>query len=301
MCLSSNFSDVLDVCELTENNTFLLCDMCGESTRETLCDNTGVLIYAASGFKCYSSKRSHIGTGIPEEVQIIEDLLIISQYFPSIEFGTRLEFDDTEDSFSSQLMASIADQMEDDDEVIATSAPVVTKHTGDIKDIQIVYTVPMEELSPSMRAVVQAYSKEAKKREKVISKYGKVYDANTILKNSDITVPDSLGKVAGTKVGEGVIIDFYIECHDIAGNGDKGSIGALKFTACTVIPDELAGYTESNPDRKIDLHVSAFGVIKRMVADAHKIGILTKVLVETKRRMKEEFGEKVKAELRKAR
>ena len=141
--------------------------------------------------------------------------------------------------------------------------------------------------------------KNAKKREKVIAKYTNVNDSNTILKSSERAIPDSLGKVAGIKVGDGVVIDFYIEYLDVASNGDKGSLGALKFTDCTVISDKYAGYTESNPDRKIDLYVSSFGVLKRMVADVEKIGILTKCLVETKRRMKDKYGEKIKAELKK--
>ena len=99
----------------------------------------------------------------------------------------------------------------------------------------------------------------------------------------------------------GVIIDCYIEYEDVAGNGDKGSITALKFTVCNVVPTELAGYTDFNPDRKIEVYVASFGAFKRMVADVEKIGILTKVLVESKRLMKEEYGEKVKAELKRLR
>lgn len=210
-----------------------------------------------------------------------------------------LAFDDTEDEFSSQLLASITDQMEDLDEVIAASAPVVSKYSGVIRDINITYTVPLERMSPSLRKVVQQYSNDAAKREKVLGKYRDVRDANTIVKNSEMSIPDSRGKVGGVKIGDGVIIDFYIEYEDVAGNGDKGSIGALKFTTCNVIPTELAGYTESDPDRKIDVYVASFGAFKRMVADVEKIGILTKVLVEEKRRMKEQYGARVKEMLKK--
>lgn len=210
-----------------------------------------------------------------------------------------LAFDDTEDEFSSQLLASIADQTADEDEIIATSAPIVSKYTGVIKDITITYTVPLEEMSPSLRKVVEDYTKMANKREKVLAKYIDVRDANTIVKSSEMAVPDSQGKVAGTKIGEGVMIDFNIEYEDVAGNGDKGSITALKFTICNVIPAELAGYTESNPDRKIDVGVASFGAFKRMVADVEKIGILTKVLVEEKRRMKSTYGQRVKDEIKK--
>lgn len=211
-----------------------------------------------------------------------------------------LAFDDTEDEFSSQLLQSITDQMADDDEIIATSAPIVSKYTGVIRDIQITYTIPLESMTPSLRKIVEAYKKDAAKREKVIGKYMSPSNSNTIVKNSEMAIPDAGGKVGGSKIGDGVEISFYIEYIDVAGNGDKGSIGALKFTTCNVIPTELAGFAESNPDRKIDVYVSALGAFKRMVADVEKIGILTKVLVETKRRWKDAYGERVKAELKKS-
>lgn len=72
----------------------------------------------------------------------------------------------------------------------------------------------------------------------------------------------------------------------------------MKFTCCNVVPDELAAYTEFNPERKIDLGISAIGAFKRMTADIEKVGILNKVLIEEKRKMKAMFGLRVKDELK---
>lgn len=210
-----------------------------------------------------------------------------------------LAFDDSEDEFSSQLLQALADQAADEDEIIATSAPIISKYTGVVRDIKITYTIPLESMTPSMRKIVEQYKKDTAKREQVLHKYMNIQDSNTIVKNSDMSIPDSGGKVGGSKIGDGVEIAFYIEYVDMAGNGDKGSIGALKFTTCNVIPTELAGFTESNPDRKIDVYVSALGAFKRMVADVEKIGILTKVLVETKQRWKDKYHDRIKAELKK--
>lgn len=210
-----------------------------------------------------------------------------------------LAFDDTEDEFSSQLLQSITDQMSDEDEIIATSAPIVTKYTGVIRDIQITYTIPLEKMTPSLRKIVEQYKADASKREKVLSKYMSLQDSNTIVKNSEMSIPDASGKVGGNKIGDGVEISFYIEYVDVAGNGDKGSIGALKFTTCNVIPTELAGFAESRPDRPIDVYVSALGAFKRMVADVEKIGVLTKVLVEMKERWRLKYHDRIKAELKK--
>src|SRR5699024_5138405 len=146
-----------------------------------------------------------------------------------------LAFDDTEDELSSQLLASMAEQMGDEDVINATTAPVRTKFTGVIKDIRIIYTVPVKEMTKSLAKVVNDYVAEASKRDQVIWKYVNFRVSNTFVMTSVLQIPDSQGLVAGTRVDEGVIIDFYIEYEDVAGNGDKGSIGALKFTVCNVV------------------------------------------------------------------
>ena len=47
------------------------------------------------------------------------------------------------------------------------------------------------------------------------------HNSNTIVKTSQRLEPDYEGKVKGTKVGDGVIIDFYIEYEDVMAPGDK--------------------------------------------------------------------------------
>lgn len=130
-------------------------------------------------------------------------------------------FDDTADEFASQLLAGMAEEAEDTDEVIATTAPVITKVTGVVKDIKIYYTVPLEEMTPSLRKIVEMYNKDNSAREKAIAKYIDPRDANTILTPAKQVTPDSTGRVKGVKVGDGVLIEFYIEYEDIMGVGDK--------------------------------------------------------------------------------
>lgn len=211
-----------------------------------------------------------------------------------------LVFDDTADEFSSQMLASMAEEVGDEDEVIATSAPVVTKITGVIRDIRIYYTIPLEEMTPSMRKIVETYAKEARTREKTISKYKSINDATTIVKTSEMLVPDSQGKVKGVKIDNGIFIDFYIEYLDVMAPGDKLTFfTALKGIVSDIIPEEEAAYTESNPDRKIQACLSCIGVYKRMCLDVCKVGMLTKILVEKKRLLKEQYGDRIKAELKK--
>ena len=135
-----------------------------------------------------------------------------------------LIFDDTSEEFSSQLLASIADQEEDsDDAVLATGAPVISKIAGTISDIFIYYTIPLEDMTPSMKKIVEEYDRKAKTRSKTLAKYISPTDSNTIVKPAEKLTPDSQGKVKGVPVGDGIIIDFYIEYDDILATGDKSS------------------------------------------------------------------------------
>lgn len=211
-----------------------------------------------------------------------------------------LTFDDTQDEFTSQLLASMAEEIGDADEVIATNAPVISKVTGVIKDIRIYYTTDPEEMTPSMKKVIDNYAKNASKREKTISKHKDLYDANTMVKTSSRLTPDSRGKVKGVKLEDGIFIDFYIEYLDIMAPGDKLSyFTALKGIVSDIIPEEYAPYTEGNPDRKIDACLSCIGVYKRMCLDCLKVGMGCKILIEKKNQLKNKYHDRIKNELKK--
>ena len=132
-----------------------------------------------------------------------------------------ITFDDTEDEFTSQMLAAMADEIGDNDEVIAGSAPVLAKISGKIVDIQVFYTADPEQMTGSLKKFVNGYISDARKREKTISKYENVYDARTLVKTSERLIPDSQGKVKGVKLPDGVMVDFYIEYDDVVAPGDK--------------------------------------------------------------------------------
>ena len=132
-----------------------------------------------------------------------------------------ISFDDTQDEFTSMMLQTMAAEAGDEDEVIAGTAPVVSKYSGRIADIRIYYTADPNEMTPTLRKIVESYSATNKKREKVIEKYENLYDANTITKPAERLVPDGQGKVKGVKLPDGVMIDFYIEYEDVIAPGDK--------------------------------------------------------------------------------
>lgn len=132
-----------------------------------------------------------------------------------------LVFDDTQDEFTSQMLASMAAESEDTDMVNASAAPVITKVSGTVTDIKIYYTVPLEDLSPSLRKLVKEYTKETGKRKEFLTKYIDPKNANTIIPPSEQRIPDAAGRVSNIRVGDGVIIKIYVEYLDVLGVSDK--------------------------------------------------------------------------------
>lgn len=132
-----------------------------------------------------------------------------------------LVFDDTQDEFTSQMLASMAAESEDTDMVNASAAPVITKVSGTVTDIKIYYTVPLEDLSPSLRKLVKEYTKETGKRKEFLAKYIDPKNANTIIPPSEQRIPDAAGRVSNIRVGDGVIIKIYVEYLDVLGVSDK--------------------------------------------------------------------------------
>lgn len=212
-----------------------------------------------------------------------------------------LTFDDTRDEFTSGILAAIADEADDSDEMIATNAPVLSKVTGTVKAIDVCYSALPEEMSDSLRSTITKLTKEAQIRKKELEKsVGNIYDANIIIPPVDRLIPDSGGKIRGTKCPDGVIIDFYIEYEDVMAPGDKISyLSALKGIVSDIIPDDLAPYTAENPDIKIDAFLSEIGVYKRMTLDVIKCGMMNKIVIDKKRRLKAQYHDRIKTELQK--
>lgn len=124
----------------------------------------------------------------------------------------------------SDLLSSIGTEYEQDIQDLA-SRSIRSKHTGIIKKINIYYNVELDEMTESMRNMVQKYIDNGTKR------YNKA--KNTIKSNSqfkdislDVDVPNvekiNSDKINGENV-DGVMIEFFIEYEDDLKVGDKVS------------------------------------------------------------------------------
>jgi len=204
------------------------------------------------------------------------------------------------DELTNKVLAKIGEDSTKD-LLEASKTPITSKHKGVIEDIKIYYTVPKDELSDSMRKIIEGYETENENLIKATVK-------DTGLKHEEVKIsltqveqitPDLSGKVKGVKVGEGVLIQFYIKYKDIFGVGDKlTSFVATKAIACDVFKDGEEPYLLSDPTDKIDLYSGVISVGARMVMSLLKSAQVNGVLIGAKKnvaKMYEEiYGEKLK-------
>lgn len=190
------------------------------------------------------------------------------------------------DDTINKLLASLSDESRDDVENIGR-VPLKAKHSGIIEDVKVYYTVEMDELSPSLQKFINTINAPLIKREKAINKHTKVSDTNIILEPTR-KVDAKYGKVKGVDVGEGVLIEFYINHEVDCGIGDKIiQMNALKSVICEIIPKGKEPYSEFRPDEEIGAFLSPISFLARMTGSILVNGWGNKVLIETKRKMKE--------------
>ena len=153
--------------------------------------------------------------------------------------------------------------------------------TGTVKAIKIFRTVELDELSPSLKQIVDKYEKPLRKMEKIVRD-----------NNLDISQVPAHYKLATEgklkKAEDSVVIEVYVEYLDTVGVGDKiVAFSANKMVIKNIIPEELAPYTDSRPNESIDAFVSESSIDRRLVTSTLIFGSLSHLMIELDRSVKD--------------
>ena len=191
----------------------------------------------------------------------------------------------------NQLLFNVGTEFKE--EIIMTGKDKIkSKYSGVIEDIKVFSTVELEELSPSLIQIVSQYYSKMNSKKKLLEKYdknGSVVKCNMIFNEPTSRVePNNNGVIRGAKVGEGVLIEFYIKVYDEVGIGDKiVFFSALKSIVGSIIPEGQEAYTLYRPEEGIDAVLSCNSLIARGITSAPKMLMSNKLLVELSRKLKE--------------
>lgn len=134
-------------------------------------------------------------------------------------------FSQSDDEEFANILATIRDDQKE--AIIESTKNTINSHyTGEVADIQVYTTVPIEDLDPSLAKIVNDYHNRVKKRNKVLDKYKNPNDYNfykagqLITEADEVMKPSKNGKIKGEYADGKVVICFYVKYRDVAAKGE---------------------------------------------------------------------------------
>lgn len=233
------------------------------------------------------------------EVVLLKDLSIPknTNVYNLVKKGQKITEGDTllilQSSFEDEDVSSLLKQLaaEDEEEITDLGRKAVkSKVTGIVQDIVITRTVDKEELSDSLKKIVNNYEKEINSIKNTMKKYG--------MDTSSLPSTEKLPATGKLKKLDGVRIDIYLKYEDKMSIGDKLIYySALKGVTKDVFPEGKEPYSNFRPNEKLDSMLSVGSINGRMTMSIVKSGSLNKLMIELGRKCKDILGIKYKEEI----
>lgn len=158
-------------------------------------------------------------------------------------------------------------------------------YTGIIQDIKIYRTCELNEMSDSLKKIVNDYEKDIRARKRMYEKY-KMPGANLL--DPDYKMP-ATGIMKNNP--DGIKIVFYIKYNDKLSVGDKTvAQSANKGVVKNIFPEGMEPFSEYRPNEKIHALYAARSFNARMVTSVWTSGAINKCMIELDRQVKEIMG-----------
>ena len=211
-----------------------------------------------------------------------------SKVFHISKVGDHIEASDTllmwETSIDDDDAAELMDALTDGDISEIGKRKLKSEVTGTLVDIKMFRTIEYDDMSSTLRKIVEDYERPIKKRAKVVKDNG--------LSLSKIPAHYALPATGKLKrAQEAVLMEFYVEYLDTVGVGDKIVYNsANKAVEKGIFPVGKEPYTDFRPNEKIDAFVGDSSISKRLVTSTFIYGSLQKLMVELDRSVKDIMG-----------
>ena len=160
--------------------------------------------------------------------------------------------------------------------------PIRSKVTGIVQDIVISRTVEKNELSDTLKKIVDNYEKDINRKKKVMKQYN-------IHKETELPSTEKLPATGKLKNSDdGVLIEFYLKYEDKMSVGDKlVYYSALKGVVKDIFPEGKEPTSEFRPNEKIHSLLSIGSVNGRMTCSILINSVINKGLIELSRKVKD--------------
>lgn len=191
-------------------------------------------------------------------------------------------FEDAHDATNAQIIELLGDIDDETKADMMQKAPR-SEYSGSIVDIKVYWTIPLEDMQPSLQEFVSNYIKKRKQEASSETKMtGKPSDK---LLETEISKPH-LGRIKKYLVPEegGVVIEFFISHEQIMSTGDKTTnLTALKSIIADVVPQNEAPMTESG--LVLDGNLSLLSISARMINSIWLVSFISKIMFDFKNEM----------------
>ena len=157
--------------------------------------------------------------------------------------------------------------------------------TGRIAGVRVYRSCEIEDMSESLQKFVKDMEAESKAVTKKMNELG-IKDPTI---TGSVTKLEPKGKLKNAP--DSVLIEYYIEYHDIMAVGDKLTIfAANKGVVHNIIPSDVAPYTDFRPTEEISLYTGIATINKRQIASNLIVGSLNKLCIELGRSVRDILG-----------
>ena len=260
------------------------------STYNTFQDSTVIsqrLAEAASTQMCFMT-QAVIGKNSSVTFMVEKGANIVSGD-PLVQFDT--SYDDNE---LNVLLANIGNGNIKDQILAEAKNSIKSKYSGAIEEIEMYSTVPLAELSPSLKKIFSKYYKTINKKKELLEKYdpeskNSVVKCGLLCKEPTHEIePNKYGVIKGQNVADSVLINFYIKHSEPLEIGSKiANFSALKNTIGEIIPEGYDAYSEFRPEETVDTFIASNSILKRMTPSVILTTLGNKCIVELKRALRE--------------
>lgn len=171
-----------------------------------------------------------------------------------------------------------------------SKSEIKTMHAGTVIDIKVYTLLAPEALSPSLGKIVQDYFDAAEAKKNYLNQFDNndsTMKAGYLITDSAEPIHNRYNSIKGNK-GIDVLIEIYIEHSDVMGVGDKVALfSANKQIVSELLPESFEPYSEFRPDEEISVITSPGTVARRMTSSSITIAAAGKIMVELKRKIKD--------------
>ena len=220
-------------------------------------------------FDCIIDKDSTLFkiVKVGDHVEASDDLIIWQSAF--------------DDESSASVMSAIT---QDSDFSDVGKRKLKSEVTGVVTDIKIYRTVDLDDLSPTLKKLVNAYEKPLKEKAKLL--------ADNNIKGVRVPAHTKLAPTGKLKKSQDAIfIEIFVEYLDTVGIGDKVVYNsANKAVEKEIFPVGKEPYTEFRPNEKLDALLADSSISKRLVGSTFLYGSLQKLMIELDRSVKDIMG-----------